>query len=178
LLGGFFFIKSAVVEKAIEARTFWGAPLRATFPTVVGPKNFTTPSQPLYPVFGKRATTIGRRAGHAKAAASKCARSIEIRNYDLYFNFFTFLPWKLEPDWRGRSSFVGNHNLSPPLKLDTKSPEVIMGGGNAQKSAKARQMKQDKMGKEGKGAWVSRRHALCKAQRGYSERNLLAWVTH
>jgi hypothetical protein len=101
-LGGFFFIKS-VVEKAIEARTFWGAPLRATFLTAVGPKNFTTPSQPLYPVFGKRATTIGRRAGHAKAAASKCARSIEIKEYNLiifnFLNFFTFLPsWKLEPD--------------------------------------------------------------------------------
>jgi hypothetical protein len=40
-----------------------------TFPSAVGPKNFTTPLQPLYPVFGKRTTTIGRRAGRAKAAA-------------------------------------------------------------------------------------------------------------
>jgi hypothetical protein len=83
-----------VVEKAIAARPFWGAPLRATFPTAVGPKNFTTPLKPLYPVFRKRTTTIGRRAGHTKAAASKCARSIEIKvimtciKNNLNFTFF------------------------------------------------------------------------------------------
>jgi hypothetical protein len=33
-----------------------------------------------------RTTTIGRRAGRAKAAASKCARSIEFSDNDLYSN--------------------------------------------------------------------------------------------
>jgi len=37
--------QKTVVEKAIAA-PFWGAPLRATFPTAAGPKHFTTPLQP------------------------------------------------------------------------------------------------------------------------------------
>ena len=67
------------VEKAIVNSHIWGgAPVRnLPVRAAVGPKNFTTPLQLLYPVFGKRTTTIGRRAGRAKAAASKCAKSIE-----------------------------------------------------------------------------------------------------
>ena len=60
-----------VVEKAVVARTFWGAPLHATFPTKVGPENFTTPSQPLYPEFSKRTPPIVHRAVNVKAAATK-----------------------------------------------------------------------------------------------------------